>query len=314
MRWLVTGADKMVGRAVLRAVLDVGDEAIAIGSANSQSIAHDRVTYRDVDWRDDDDLARVTEGVEVIAHTDVGDPWSLDRKACEEQVLVRTEALLDAANRAGARRFLFRSSERVTSSGEPRRTVNERLAHSWRWLSPWDEMMSIAEGVVCAHAGASAGIALRAGLVWGEGDDESLPRFVGLSERKALVLPSGPDTTLVTTHARNLAQAFLCASMAHNIEGSAYWISDGEWVFARKFLTRWLASAGAKAPRRGLMPLRVADLLARWEQHHGGMSRAELALVGVTTILDGARAHNELAYEPLVSIDEGLAALLRAKI
>jgi nucleoside-diphosphate-sugar epimerase len=188
--------------------------------------------------------------------------------------------------------------------------ADESLAHSDSWLSPWDEMLSVSEGIVCALTAGIEGIALRPAFVWGDEDDESLPRFRALAEKKALVLPGGGDQSFCSTHADNLAFAFLCAADAPTeLAGNAYWVTDDERITAKRFLTRWLVSAGARGPRSGLLPFRAARALAWIDERSGGMSRAELALVGVALSVDSKRVRNELGYEPKVTVDEGMKRL-----
>lgn len=322
MRWFITGADRFVGRFITRAVLArESDEVVAVVRADAPSnealfgdAASSRITRVVIDWESDgadDALARAMEGCDVIAHSDLGNPWSTDRHECERAVLVRTEQLIDAGHRAKVKRFILRSSERVTSSGDPRRMVDETLGHSDRWLSPWDEMVSVAEGLVCALTAGMDGVALRAGFVWGPGDDESLPRFRSLSKKKLLTLPSGGTQSFCTTHASNLAQAFVCAADAPSeIAGNAYWALDEEITTAKRFLTRWLVTAGEKGPRSGLLPYSAARWLSWLDERSGGMSRAELALVGVALSVDTKRTRAELGYEPKVTIDEGMKLML----
>lgn len=320
MRWFITGADRFVGRFIAKAALARGDEVVAVvrdveaSKGDSLSEWEPKLTRVSIDWDSDgadDALSKAMAGCDVIAHSDLGNPWSIDRRECERQVLVRVEQLIDAGRHAKVPRFILRSSERVTSSGDPRRMVDETLGHSDRWLSPWDEMMAVAEGLVCSLTAGMEGVALRAAFVWGPGDDESLPRFRTLSKKKLLTLPSGGDASFCTTHAANLAQAFLCAADAGpEIAGNAYWALDEEITTAKRFLTRWLVTAGEKGPRTGLLPYAAARFLTWIDERSGGMSRAELALVGAALSIDTKRTRAELGYEPKLTIDEGMKAML----
>lgn len=314
MRWFITGADRFVGRAITERALDRGDEVVAVVRATGALQTRAGLTPVVIDWDSesaDGALVDAMKGCSVIAHSDLGDPWSNDRAQCERAVLVRAEQLIDAGRAAGVRRFILRSSDRVTSSGEPRRMAEETLAHSDTWLSPWDEMLSVVEALVCSQTGEMEGIALRAAFLWGEGDDESLPRFRALSKGKHLSLPGGGDQGFCTTHVRNLAEAFLCAADASSeLAGNAYWAVDDEIITAKRFLTRWLVTAGAKGPRTGLLPYKWARCFTWLDQRSGGMSRAELATVGVLFSVDTKRTRAELGFVPTVTIDEGMKALL----
>jgi nucleoside-diphosphate-sugar epimerase len=320
MRWFITGADRFVGRYIAKAALARGDEVVAVvrdvdaSKSDPLSQWESKLVRVSIDWdhnEADEALCRAMAGCDVIAHSDLGNPWSTDRRECERSVLVRVEQLIDAGRRAKVPRFILRSSERVTSSGVPRRMVDESLGHSDRWLSPWDEMLAVAEGLVCALTTGMEGIALRAAFVWGPGDDESLPRFRSLSQKKRLTLPGGGSQSFCTTHVANLAHAFLCAADAGSeVAGNAYWVLDEEMTSARRFLTRWLVTAGEKGPKSGLLPYAVARFFTWINERSGGMSRSELALVSVALSVNTQRTRAALGYQPKLTIDEGMQQML----
>lgn len=320
MQWLITGGDHIVGRALAREAVQQSQSSsdvrvlVSDPEGAQRKMGEHRPTLVKFQWNDDETaLTQAMEGCDVVAHTDVGNPWSLSRKECEEHVLVRTEIVLSSAKKAGVKRVIFRSTDRVTSCGDERRNVDEALAHSPQWLSPWDEMMSVAEGLVLAQTNGVEGVALRPAFVWGEDDDESLPRVKALSQQGKLNLPGSGEVSFCTTHAENLAVAFLAAAKAENVAGNAYWIVDEDHITARKFLTRLLVAHGVKGPRSGMLPYRVAAILCSLHEAADSLTRAELAMYGVATSLDTRRAREELGYEPRLHVDDGMKRFTQEK-
>ncbi len=318
MQWLITGCDRAIGRTIAREASLSGHQVRALVADPEQPSSRALVEHApDVklvkhSWSDPEEaLIELMEGCSIVAHTDVGNPWSLSRKECETDVLVHTEVVLACAKKAGVKRVLFRSSDRVTSDGDERRNVSETIAHSTKWLSPWDEMMSVAEGL--ALTSSIEGVALRTSYVWGDDDDESLPRLKFLSEKGALNLPGGGDVSFCTTHIENLALAFVAAAKTDKIAGNVYWIIDEDLITARKFLTRLLVANGLKGPRSGMLPYRAAAVLRALHQSTNELSRTELAMFGVATSLDPRCARHDLDYAPRVHIDEGLQRMVLKK-
>jgi nucleoside-diphosphate-sugar epimerase len=104
------------------------------------------------------------------------------------------------------------------------------------------------------------------------------------------------------------------------VAGAAYFVTDGEPQVFRDFVTRLLATQGVE-PGDGELPLPVARAVAA-----GGeaawralplpgappLTRMALWVASLECTIDISRARAELGYEPVVSIDEGLAALAEA--
>jgi nucleoside-diphosphate-sugar epimerase len=94
-------------------------------------------------------------------------------------------------------------------------------------------------------------------------------------------------------------------------------VTDGETVVFRDFVTRLLATRGVEAPEREV-PARLARPLGAaaeslWRTLHlpGEAPLTRFAVWNATLecTIDDSKARRELGYQPVVSIEEGLAAL-----
>ena len=101
--------------------------------------------------------------------------------------------------------------------------------------------------------------------------------------------------------------------------GEAYFLSDGNPVELRAFLTALAATAGVRLPNRSL-PRRLMWLVAAvgetmWRvlplPGIPPVTRTFLALSAQEMTVDDSKARQELGYRPLISIEEGLADLTR---
>jgi nucleoside-diphosphate-sugar epimerase len=104
------------------------------------------------------------------------------------------------------------------------------------------------------------------------------------------------------------------------VAGAAYFVTDGEPVVFRDFVTRLLATQGLD-PGDGELPLPVARALAAageaaWSKlplpGSPPLTRMALWVSSLECTIDISRARAELGYEPVLSIDDGLAALSAA--
>jgi len=119
-----------------------------------------------------------------------------------------------------------------------------------------------------------------------------------------------------TTHIANVAHGMLIA-LERGRAGEVYFISDGEPVEFRDFITKLLATQSVEAPAteipRWLVAavVRVGDALGRMTGGaiHGPMSWQEYAVLGVEVTLNIDKARRDLGYAPVISREEGLAEL-----
>jgi len=99
--------------------------------------------------------------------------------------------------------------------------------------------------------------------------------------------------------------------------GEAYFVTDGDPAVFREFVTDLVATAGVSPPDRD-MPGALARPLAGaiegvWKLLRMGstppLSRMPVWLASQECTIDISKARSELAYEPVISREAGLAAL-----
>jgi len=99
--------------------------------------------------------------------------------------------------------------------------------------------------------------------------------------------------------------------------GNAYFVTDGSPVVFRDFITDLMATAGVEMPRR-TVPLAVAKPLAAITEGLWGalgrdsappLTRLAVWLSALECTIDISKARTELGYEPVKTIEEGMAEL-----
>ena len=126
----------------------------------------------------------------------------------------------------------------------------------------------------------------------------------------------GGHYRMSTTHIANVVHGLMLA-LECGRGGEVYFISDGEPVEFREFITKLLATQGIEAPSREIPRwlvatcVRIGDSLGRITDGaiHGPMSWQEYAVLGVEVTLNIDKARRELGYSPVISREEGLAEL-----
>jgi len=121
-----------------------------------------------------------------------------------------------------------------------------------------------------------------------------------------------------TTHVDNVVEGLMLGA-ERGRSGEAYFVTDGEPAEFRNFITRLVATRGVHAPD-GEMPAAVAGAAAAvaealWSAlplpGEPPVTRLAVWLSSQECTLDISKARRELGYEPVVSREDGLAAMSR---
>ena len=266
------------------------------------------------------EVARLTEGArgcEVCFHAaakveDWGDPEDFER------LIVRgTENVIAACREAGVRRLVHVGTEAAITAGQALVGVDEDAP--LRPDSPFLYSSSKAKAERLVRAANGEGletVVVRPRFVWGRGDTTLLPAIAELVRSGRFRWVGGGRHLTDTTHVDNTVEGlWLGATRAP--AGGVYFVTDGEPVVFRDFVTRMLATQDVTMPDKsvpaGLATAAAATAERAWRllKRPGPPPLTGFA-VWVSSkecTLDISRARTELAYEPVRTRDEGLAEL-----
>ena len=141
-----------------------------------------------------------------------------------------------------------------------------------------------------------------------------LPRSVPKSGQFAWI--GGGRNVTDTAHVDNVVEGLLLAAESGR-PGESYFITDGERVTFREFVTAMLETQGVEPPDRSL-PLWTAAPMARiceavWKllplKGDPPMTTFRSWLLTQECTIDISKARSELDYSPVVDHDQGLAEL-----
>jgi nucleoside-diphosphate-sugar epimerase len=115
-----------------------------------------------------------------------------------------------------------------------------------------------------------------------------------------------------TCHVANVVEGALLAA-ERGTPGAIYFLTDGEPVELRAFVTAMLRTQGVE-PGDRVVPrwiARTAAALTGWMKHPI-LRKQEIALFGVEVTVNDAKARAELGYRGAVSRERGLAEMAAA--
>jgi nucleoside-diphosphate-sugar epimerase len=315
----VTGGSGFIGGRLVRRLAGEGHSvrALARSDAAAQKVAALSAEPVRGDLADPAALTAAADGAGVAfhlaAHLGEWGPW----EDFERGNVVGTRNVLAACEEAGVKRFVHCGTEAALMAGEPLVNVDEMAPLRPDSRAPYPATKAKAE--LAVRAAAREGfetIAVRPRFVWGKGDTTLLPEMVATVEAGRFAWVGGGRNVTETTHHHNDVEGMILAA-PHGRSGEAYFVTDGEPVVFREFVSELLRTQGVEPPDRSLPAWSAAPMArvceAAWKllplPGEPPMTAFRSWLLTQECTIDISKARGELGYEPVVNHEQGLAEL-----
>jgi nucleoside-diphosphate-sugar epimerase len=221
-----------------------------------------------------------------------------------------TERVLAAARTAGVRRVVHIGTEAVLADGKPIIRADETRPRAAKPAGPYPLTKGLAEAAVIAAArDGLETVVVRPRFIWGKGDTTLLPELIDGVKRGKFAWIGGGHYLTSTCHVDNVVEGALAAA-ERGRSGEIYFLTDGEPVEFRAFITDLLATQGVTPGARSI-PKWLARMIAGatgWMKAPP-VTRTALALIAHEVTVVDAKARRELGYRGAVTRAAGLAAL-----
>ena len=318
-RAFVTGGSGFIGGALIERLRSEGVEVRAL--ARSERAA-DRVRELGAEpvggeLGDHDSLRIGVEGCDVAFHAaakveDWGDPADFER------VNVRgTQNVIGACREASVKRLMHVGTEAALMAGQPLVNVDEGAPLRPDSPALYSSSKAKAEQLVrAANGDGLETVVVRPRFVWGRGDTTLLPALIAMIRSGRFRWVGGGRHLTATAHVDNTVEGLWLAAQKAPA-GGVYFVTDGEPVVFREFLTAMLDTQGVEIPDKSV-PASVAGAAARaaegiWRRlRRSGtppLTRFAVWVSSQECTIDISRAERELGYRPVKSREEGLAEL-----
>jgi nucleoside-diphosphate-sugar epimerase len=315
----VTGGSGFIGGRLIERLVRDGWRVRALARSDSAAAKVEARGAEAVrgDLEDRDALRAGATGADVVFHAaaHLGE-WG-DRAEFERINVGGTRHAVEAARAAGARRFVHVGTEAGLLAGEPLVNVNEDAPLRPDSKAPYSATKAMAEQVVRdANGDGLETVVVRPRLVWGKGDTTILPALVSAVEKKRFSWIGGGRHRTSTTHVDNVIEGLVLGA-ERGRPGGVYFVTDGEPVVFREFVTELLQTQGVDPPSRntpapvGRAAAVVSEGVWRLLRRPGTPPVTRLAywLSAQECTIDISRARQELGYEPARSRAAGMEEL-----
>ncbi len=318
----VTGGSGFIGGRLIERLRTDGYDVRALARS---AAAGERVSERGAEPVQGElaDVAAMragAEGCELAFHAaaTLGD-WGR-REDFERGNVEGTSNALRACAEAGVRRFVHVGTEAALLAGQPLVNVDETAPLRPDSPALYSATKARAEQLVLhANRDGFETVVVRPRFVWGAGDTTLLPMMVAMARAGRFAWIGGGRHRTSTTHVANTVEGLLLGA-TRGRAGNAYFVTDGEPVVFREFVSDLLATQGVAAPSRSI-PAAAAAALAR----SGETAWRLLPLPGRPPLTRFAywvssqectiridKAREQLGYAPVKRMADGLAELRAA--
>jgi nucleoside-diphosphate-sugar epimerase len=318
----VTGGSGFIGGRLIRRLVADGRRVRALARSDDAAAKLAGAGAEPVrgDLSDPAGLRAGAEGCELAFHAAAA---VLEWGPREEFVRANvdgTKHVLDACREAGLRRLVHVGTEAATMAGQPLVRIDETALLRPDSKADYCATKAMAEQAVrAANGDGLETVVVRPRLVWGEGDTTILPGVVEAVHAGRFRWIAGGRHETSTTHVDNVVEG-LVRGAERGRPGEAYFVTDGDPVVFRDFITELVGTQGVEIPDRGL-PKRLAGAVAvgseavfRTLRLKGAppLTRMAYWLSALECTIDISKAREQLGYAPVRTIEDGMAELRAA--
>ena len=316
----VTGGSGFIGGRLIERLRSDGHTVRALTRSDA---AAEKVRARGAepvpgDLSDVDAMRAGADGCELAFHAaamlgDWGTPDEFERGN-----VVGTRNVLEACSAAGVKRFVHVGTEAALLAGKPLVNVDETAPLRPDSPALYSSTKAKAERLVI---GANRDddfetVVVRPRFVWGRGDTTLLPTMVQMVEAGRFAWVGGGRHRTSITHVDNTVEGLVLGA-SKGQPGNAYFVTDGEPVVFREFVSELLRTQGVEPPTRSLPAWLASAVAAGGETTwrllglggHPPLTRFAYWVTSQECTIRIDKAREQLGYEPVKTRAQGLAEL-----
>ncbi|BBM88309.1 NAD-dependent epimerase/dehydratase family protein [Candidatus Uabimicrobium amorphum] len=322
MKILVTGGGGFLGHAIVKQLVERGDEVSSFSRSNHEKLHELGVEQIAGNLDDSEAVNSAVSGCDVVFHVAAKPGVWGDYLEYYNTNFVGTLNIVNACREFGVKKLVYTSTPSVVHSGDNIEAIDESAPYATHYLTHYPKTKAMAEKLVLeSNCEDLATVALRPHLIWGPGDNHLVPRIVARGKAGQLRRIGTEECLVDSVYIDNAADAHILAEQKLEydspVAGKAYFISNGEPMCVWELINKILEAADVPPVTRTISP-KVA-YAAGWlmEMIYGAlrikseprMTRFVAKQLSTSHWFDISAARNDFGYNPRISIAEGLQLL-----
>jgi len=315
---VVTGGTGFLGHVIVRTLLARGQAVRAIGRDPDRCAVLESLGAAVVrgDLRDEDIVTSACRDATAVIHAGaLSEPYG-PREIFYASNVVGTRNVIAACLSQRVDRLVHISSPAVVFDGSDQVNACEDVPYPKHYSSNYAWSKRLAEE--CVRAAKLDTVIIRPKAIFGEGDVALLPRIIQAARMGRLPQIGHGRNRVDVTYVDNVVHAICLALQAPRAAGRTYTITNGEHVALWPLIIRVLACLGLRTELRripvyGALALgRALELYARLSGGEPSLTRYTVSILAREQTYDISAARQDLGYEPVVSIEQGIETTLIA--
>lgn len=317
---LVIGGCGFLGRHLCEHLLERGYTVRVFDIR--KTFENEKIAFVTGDLCNEDDLRQALEGVEIVFHCASPSPLSNNRSLFYKVNVDGTKLLIDLCKSVCIQRLVLTSSASVVYEGTDIQGGREDLPYAKRPIDAYTETKILQEKIVlAANSDNFYTVAIRPHGIFGPRDPHLVPTTVTVVRQGKFKFIIGDGKNLVDfTYVDNVVHGHILAAeklgKGSSVCGKAYHITNDEPIFFWSFMTRLVTGLGYDAPLYNLPYLLVyfiacvlmiiSKIVSPLVSFNPTFTPMKVALAGTHHFYSCEQAKKDMAYKPIVSLDEGI--------
>jgi nucleoside-diphosphate-sugar epimerase len=325
----VTGAGGFLGQAICKLLRSADIKVTGFARGDYPELSQLGVTMIKGDISDFECIKAAMSTCDLVFHVAAkAGVWGSETEYVKANVN-GTINVINACRELSISKLVYTSTPSVTFAGIDETGNDESQPYADNFLNYYAKTKAQAEQLVLAAAQTSAEkssslktVALRPHLIWGPNDPHLVPRVLARAKAGKLKLVGKQDKLVDTIYIDNAAYAHILAAIALNdnddkCNGKAYYISNDEPITMADMLNKILNSANLPAVNKrvpsGVAYFAGATLECLYKllnkKQEPLMTRFVARQLSTSHYFNISAAKRDFAYQPLVSIEQGMKRL-----
>ncbi len=323
MKALVTGGGGFLGGAIVKALLKRGDSVKTIQRGHYPFLSELGVEAIQADVSNGNDIDAAARGCDIIFHVAAkAGVWG-DYDEYYQANVIATQNVIKACENNHIPYLVYTSTPSVVFDGTDEAGIDETTPYAKTFFNAYQKTKAEAEQIILkANNSDLKTVALRPHLIWGPGDRHLAPRLIERAKAGRLRLVGSKDNKVDSCYIDNAVQAHLLAadclqSVDSICAGKAYFISNDEPLTMTNLINKILAAAELPSVTKTLNANTAYYIGVIFEciyrlfniKQEPLMTRFVARQLSTSHWFDLSAAKHDLAYQPAISIDEGMKRL-----